>query len=39
MDLGVDQETAYADACKIEHELSDISFEMIKKHYLERKKV
>lgn len=39
MDLGVDQETAYEDACKIEHDLSDLSFEMIKKHYVERKKI
>ncbi|MDR2515313.1 MAG: metal-dependent transcriptional regulator [Christensenellaceae bacterium] len=31
--LGVDAETAYADACKIEHDVSEKSFEMIKKHY------
>jgi DtxR family Mn-dependent transcriptional regulator len=37
MNLGVDKETAYQDADKIEHDLSDASFEMIKKHYLEHK--
>ena len=30
--LGVDQETAEADACKIEHVLSAQSFQAIKKH-------
>ena len=30
--LGVDKETASEDACKIEHHLSDTSFEAIKKH-------
>ena len=30
--LGVDQETAAADACKIEHDISDRSFEAIKNH-------
>ena len=30
--LGVDEETAMADACKIEHDLSDATFEAIKKH-------
>lgn len=30
--LGVDQETAEADACKIEHDISDKSFEAIKNH-------
>lgn len=29
--LGVDRETASADACKIEHDISDKSFEAIKK--------
>lgn len=29
--LGVDEETASNDACKIEHDISDISFEVIKK--------
>lgn len=32
MRLGVDQETASADACKIEHDISDKSFEAIKNH-------
>ena len=35
MTLGVDMETAYKDSCKIEHDLSDISFECMKKHYLQ----
>ena len=30
--LGVDEETAALDACKIEHAISDKSFEAIKKH-------
>lgn len=30
--LGVDQETAAEDACKIEHVISDKSFDAIKKH-------
>lgn len=30
--LGVDEETAAEDACKIEHDISDRSFEAIKKH-------
>lgn len=34
MKLGVDQETATTDACKIEHDISDKSFQLIKK-YLE----
>ncbi len=37
MALGVDEETAYSDSCKIEHDISDISFEKIKQ-YLERKR-
>lgn len=32
MHLGVDEETATADACKIEHDISDKSFEAIKRH-------
>ncbi|NLW74212.1 MAG: metal-dependent transcriptional regulator [Clostridiales bacterium] len=35
MKLGVDEETARNDACRIEHVLSDTSFEMIKKAYQE----
>ena len=31
--LGVSPETAMADACKIEHDLSEETLEMIKKHY------
>lgn len=30
--LGVDEKTAAADACKIEHDISDASFEAIKRH-------
>ncbi len=30
--LGVDPETAAEDACKIEHDLSDASFDAIKRH-------
>ena len=30
--LGVDKETATEDACKIEHHISDISFEAIKNY-------
>ena len=36
--LGVDAETAADDACKIEHSISDRSFEAIKKHLLEKRK-
>ena len=32
MKLGVSKENAYRDACKIEHDLSDESFERIKEH-------
>ncbi len=35
--LGVDEETAYIDSCKIEHYLSESSFEKIKKHLDEHK--
>ena len=37
--LGVDRETASADACKIEHDISDKSFEAIKRHVDEKKAV
>lgn len=30
--IGVDEKTAAEDACKMEHDISDISFEAIKKH-------
>ena len=33
MMLGVDKDTAYHDACLIEHDLSDSTFEAIKRHY------
>ncbi len=39
MRLGVDRETASADACKIEHDISDKSFEAIKRHVDEKKTV
>ena len=39
MRLGVDRETASADACKIEHDISDKSFEAIKRHVGEKKAV
>lgn len=32
MDLGVDEKTAAEDACRIEHAISDTSFEAIKKY-------
>lgn len=32
MSLGVDEETAFDDACKIEHDISDKSFEAICRH-------
>lgn len=32
MNLGVDEKTAYEDSCKIEHDISDQSFQAIKKH-------
>ena len=35
--LGVSEEVAAADACKIEHDLSDESFEKIKAHALGKK--
>ena len=36
--LGVDKDIASEDACKIEHHISDESFEAIKKHLLEKRK-
>ena len=35
MALGVDEETATDDACRIEHVISDKSFSAVKKHYLD----
>ena len=32
MSIGVDKETAAADACKLEHDISETSFQMLKKH-------
>lgn len=32
MRIGVDEKTAAADACKMEHDISDITFEAIKRH-------
>ncbi len=37
MSLGVDEKTADEDACKIEHDLSQTSFEKIKEHLLRYK--
>ncbi len=37
--LGVDEETATEDACRIEHVISDKSFAAVKEHYLEFKKI
>lgn len=31
--LGVDRETAYADSCRIEHDISDITFKKIKEYF------
>ena len=38
MKLGVDEKTAKTDACKVEHNLSDESFEAIKNYYLNKKR-
>ena len=35
--IGVDEETAAADACKIEHDISDKTFEAMKEHGLKNK--
>ena len=35
MALGVSEEVAKEDACKVEHDLSEESFECLKKHYIE----
>lgn len=35
-ELGIDEETASDDACKIEHVISDKTFEALKKHLEER---
>jgi len=36
--LGVDEETATEDACRIEHVISDKSFAALKKHYFDYRK-
>lgn len=36
--LGVNEKTAVEDACKIEHDISQESFECIKNHYLKHRK-
>ena len=33
MALGVDEETAYSDSCKIEHHISDTSVQKIKEYF------
>lgn len=32
--IGVDEETAFRDACKIEHDISEKSFECMKKYFM-----
>ena len=36
--LGVDEKTATDDACRIEHVISDESFQAIKQYYYQHKK-
>lgn len=36
--LGVDEDTAYEDACKVEHDLSEKTFQAIKNNYEEMEK-
>jgi DtxR family transcriptional regulator, Mn-dependent transcriptional regulator len=38
MSLGVDEATAFKDACKMEHDISEETFQALKKHYFEKKK-
>ena len=35
--LGVDEKTATEDACKIEHVISDTSFQALKNHVMQKK--
>lgn len=35
--IGVEHDTAYKDACRVEHDLSDESFAAIKRHFMESK--
>ena len=37
MALGVDAETAAEEACKIEHDLSDDTFEKLKRHFIKNR--
>ena len=37
MAIGVDEATAYQDSCKIEHDISETTFECMKRHYLKNK--
>lgn len=37
MSLGVDEETATEDACRIEHYISERTFDALKKHFAEKK--
>lgn len=37
MQLGTSEETAYRDSCKIEHDISEESFRLIKEQYLKNK--
>ena len=37
MYLGVDEETAREDACRMEHDISDKTWEMVRKHWEENK--
>lgn len=36
--LGVDEKTAYEDSCKIEHDISDTTFQKIKEHIEKQEK-
>lgn len=38
MQLGTSEETAYQDSCKIEHDISEESFKLIKAQYYKNKK-
>ena len=37
MSVGVDEDTAFADACRMEHYISQKSFDCMKEHYLKYK--
>lgn len=39
INLGVDEKTALQDACKIEHDLSELSFEKLKEHIIKSEKM